>query len=303
MGAPFVVDADRLTLLSAIDSSSRQSVMISYPIHQSPSPSEHPILISADESCHQPTLSRALVPSQAGLSSDTRGSECTDNVSGECRICQEEDDIVNLETPCACSGSLKYAHRKCVQRWCNEKGDTACEICHQPYRSGYTASAQPSNGDDVSVDLSEDWGIPGVPPIEVRDPRILAVAAAQRHFLEAEFDEYDTANSGCAVCCRSIALIVMALLLLRHALWMASSSAEDEDTPVFFTKFLLRGVALILPCYIIACAMDILQRRRHRQEAAAMAAGEVATIFLQHGQAVGTQLPLASASSPTNELP
>lgn len=25
----------------------------------------------------------------------------------ECRICQEEDSINNLETPCACSGSLK----------------------------------------------------------------------------------------------------------------------------------------------------------------------------------------------------
>ena len=26
---------------------------------------------------------------------------------GECRICQEEDSIKNLETPCACSGSLE----------------------------------------------------------------------------------------------------------------------------------------------------------------------------------------------------
>lgn len=25
----------------------------------------------------------------------------------ECRICQEEDSVENLETPCACSGSLK----------------------------------------------------------------------------------------------------------------------------------------------------------------------------------------------------
>lgn len=26
---------------------------------------------------------------------------------GECRICQEEDSVNNLESPCACSGSLK----------------------------------------------------------------------------------------------------------------------------------------------------------------------------------------------------
>uniref|UniRef100_A0A2P2L6I2 Uncharacterized protein MANES_06G092200 n=1 Tax=Rhizophora mucronata TaxID=61149 RepID=A0A2P2L6I2_RHIMU len=49
----------------------------------------------------------------------------------ECRICQEEDSIKNLEIPCACNGSLKFAHRKCVQHWCNEKGDITCEICHQ----------------------------------------------------------------------------------------------------------------------------------------------------------------------------
>lgn len=26
---------------------------------------------------------------------------------------------------------VQYAHRKCVQHWCNEKGDITCEICHQ----------------------------------------------------------------------------------------------------------------------------------------------------------------------------
>lgn len=26
---------------------------------------------------------------------------------------------------------IQFAHRKCVQRWCNEKGDITCEICHK----------------------------------------------------------------------------------------------------------------------------------------------------------------------------
>ncbi|RWV85594.1 hypothetical protein GW17_00052604 [Ensete ventricosum] len=81
----------------------------------------------------------------------TRKRSVRDTVSPgklvECRICQEEDEDCNLEIPCSCCGSLKfiwccsfcvigyrlllvqYAHRKCVQRWCNEKGDTVCEIC------------------------------------------------------------------------------------------------------------------------------------------------------------------------------
>lgn len=29
--------------------------------------------------------------------------------TAECRICQEEDSVKNLEVPCACSGSLKVA--------------------------------------------------------------------------------------------------------------------------------------------------------------------------------------------------
>nr|GLL41649.1 uncharacterized protein LOC104222520 [Ipomoea trifida] len=57
----------------------------------------------------------------------------------ECKICHEEDLESNMETPCSCRGSLKYAHRGCVQRWCNEKGDTVCEICHQWFKPDYTA--------------------------------------------------------------------------------------------------------------------------------------------------------------------
>ena len=32
--------------------------------------------------------------------------------SVECRICQEEDTIQNLEAPCACNGSLKVKKKK-----------------------------------------------------------------------------------------------------------------------------------------------------------------------------------------------
>lgn len=39
------------------------------------------------------------------------GEDCSEDEPliqmAECRICQEEDSINNLETPCACSGSLK----------------------------------------------------------------------------------------------------------------------------------------------------------------------------------------------------
>nr|GLL41647.1 E3 ubiquitin-protein ligase MARCH3-like [Ipomoea trifida] len=58
----------------------------------------------------------------------------------ECRICHGEDLDSNMEVPCSCRGTLKYAHRACLQSWCNEKGNTMCEICNQPFKPDYTAT-------------------------------------------------------------------------------------------------------------------------------------------------------------------
>lgn len=72
----------------------------------------------------EPVTQPAEVPSEPAPSSDAAGpsssappvdddarSEHDENEPliqmAECRICQEEDSVKNLETPCACSGSLK----------------------------------------------------------------------------------------------------------------------------------------------------------------------------------------------------
>lgn len=213
----------------------------------------------------------------------------------ECRICQEEDQIKNLETPCACSGSLKYAHRTCVQRWCNEKGDIICEICHESYKSGYTVPPR-VNPEETTIDISGGWTITGT-PLDLHDPRLLAMAAAQRHLLEAEYDEYAATNASGAAFFRSAALILMALLLLRHALAITNGDDED-DASTIFSLFLLRAAGFLLPCYIMAWAISILQRRRQRQEAAALAATEVAFI-LQTGQGRGLHFTIAPESPTT----
>ena len=214
----------------------------------------------------------------------------------ECRICQEEDSIKNLEIPCACSGSLKFAHRKCVQRWCNEKGDVTCEICHQPYQPGYTAPPPPQS-EDATIDISEGWTISGT-PLDLNDPRLLAMAAAERHFLEAEYEEYADTNASGAAFCRSAALILMALLLLRHALNITNADGDD-DASNFFSLFLLRAAGFLLPCYIMAWAISILQRRRQRQEAAAALAATEVAFMLQAGQHRGLQFTIAPGPAVT----
>ncbi|PWA36373.1 zinc finger, RING-CH-type, Zinc finger, RING/FYVE/PHD-type [Artemisia annua] len=192
----------------------------------------------------------------------------------ECRICQEEDSVDALETPCSCNGSLKvinvvinfipldsltvyvykvevlYAHRKCVQHWCNEKGDITCEICHQPYQPGYVAPPPRPCLEETTIDIGGAWQI----------------SEADRQYLEAEYDDYNATNASGAAFCRSAVLILMALLLLRHASSVPDSDGDgDEDASTFLTLFLLRIAGFLLPCYIMVWAISILQRRRQRQ--------------------------------------
>ncbi|TYG92524.1 hypothetical protein ES288_A11G038400v1 [Gossypium darwinii] len=193
----------------------------------------------------------------------------------ECRICQDEDNINNLETPCSCSGSLKFAHRKCVQRWCNEKGDITCEICHQPYQPGYTAPPPPPRPEVATIDISE-WTVTGA-PLGLHDQRILAIAAEHR-ILDHGYDEYAEPDSSGTEFFRAAALTLMALLSLRHALYLTSGE-EDDDLSRFISLLLLRAAGFLLPCYIVAWAISIFKHRRQRQEAAAIAAADVAVMI------------------------
>ncbi|KAL4566521.1 hypothetical protein LXL04_030637 [Taraxacum kok-saghyz] len=218
--------------------------------------------------------------------------------STECRICQDEDSIKNLEVPCACSGSLKasffFAHRKCVQRWCNEKRDIICEICHQPYRSGYTAPTPQS--EDTVIDIS----------VDLNDPRVLAMAASEHH----SYDEYEDNSTSAASFCRSTAIILMGLLLLRHALTIGYGGGGDDDDDndndpsVFFALFILRAAGFLLPCYIMIWAISLLQRHRQSQERETLAVADVA-FMIHSGQHRGLQVTIAPglATSPTPVIP
>lgn len=93
----------------------------------------------------------AGVSGSAGSGSDSAGPSCSaaDDESlvdqgvgsgeeepliqiAECRICQEEDSFNNLETPCACSGSVKVYLCMCVYVFCLccfRFGDNEQSVC------------------------------------------------------------------------------------------------------------------------------------------------------------------------------
>ncbi|KAJ6432302.1 hypothetical protein OIU84_019525 [Salix udensis] len=194
-----------------------------------------------------------------------------DDAGASCSRANEGSDDVAASSMLIGSASSIGAMRK---------GDITCEICHQPYQPGYTAPPRPPHTEDTAIDIGGGWTISGT-----------------QLDLQAEYDDYAASNASGAAFCRSVALILMALLLLRHALTATDSDGED-DVSTFFSLFLLRAAGFLLPCYIMAWAISILQRRRQRQEAAALAATQVAFV-LQSGQQRGLQFTIAPGPAVT----
>ncbi|XP_021845546.1 uncharacterized protein [Spinacia oleracea] len=180
----------------------------------------------------------------------------------ECRICQEEDDDTSLESPCACNGTLKFAHRKCIQKWCNKKGDITCEICNQVFTPNYTLPPKPVP-DVMSVDLSQAWGH----HFGIRDHHLLALAAAERQLLESDYDDYAVANAGNVTYLRSIAIILMFVLLIHQVLMITRDFGLMQGylTLFHFEVSFLQLAGFLLPCYVLARSWYILYTRRRRQ--------------------------------------
>eukprot|EP00257_Ricinus_communis_P027731 XP_025015145.1 uncharacterized protein LOC8269786 isoform X1 [Ricinus communis] len=178
----------------------------------------------------------------------------------ECRICQEEDDVHSMEAPCACNGTLKFAHRKCIQRWCNKKGDITCEICNQVFSPNYSVPPARSSPDVMAIEIRQAWG----QHIDLRDSHLLALAAAERQLLQAEYEEYAVANTSTIACLRSVALILLVLLLLSQALLATRDAGMVQESSLYNLQVSLRFAGLLLPCYVMARSWYILQSRRRQ---------------------------------------
>ncbi|KAI7982280.1 putative E3 ubiquitin ligase SUD1 [Camellia lanceoleosa] len=154
-----------------------------------------------------------------------------------CRICHEEEfeSCKSLEAPCACSGTVKFAHRDCIQRWCNEKGNTTCEICLQKFEAGYTAP----------------------PP---KKTQLVDTVVTIRGSLE----ECSEAAVRSTTCCRSIALIFTVLLLARHLLAVLTGGTEDYPFTLV-TLLIIRASGIVLPMYIFIWIITAIQNNIKRQ--------------------------------------
>lgn len=187
---------------------------------------------------------------------------CSKMVIRECRICQEEDGEHELESPCACNGTLKFAHRKCIQKWCNKKGDITCEICNQVYSPNYALPPARTNPDVMTIDIRHAWG----PQIDLRDTHFLAFAS-EHQFLDQDYEEFGVSNNTSIAYLRFMALILMLILLVRQALLITRDlGMVPESSKIFnFQVSVLQLAGFLLPCYVVSRSWLMILRHRRRQ--------------------------------------
>ncbi|XP_010429147.1 PREDICTED: uncharacterized protein LOC104713668 [Camelina sativa] len=167
-----------------------------------------------------------------------------------CRICHEEEEESFFEVPCACSGSVKFAHRSCIQRWCDEKGNTTCEICLQVYRDGYTAVSKQSKlieeeEEEVTIRVNG----------RRRRRRLVSIA-------ESDLSQCGSVADRGASFCRSLTFTLSVLLLMKHTFDVIYGTEEYPFT--VFTVLTLKAIGILLPMFIIIRTIAAIQKALRR---------------------------------------
>ncbi|CAL5396429.1 unnamed protein product [Camellia sinensis] len=161
----------------------------------------------------------------------------------ECRICQDEDEDSNMETPCSCCGSLKIMFIADAYKDGVTRKVTACvRYVTRPFKPGYTApppmfqlGSIPMNFNIVcglNVFIKGNWEISRKDP---NNPCFIAMVTTEPNFVDPDYDEYAAFESRSLFCCHSIAAIFMVLLILRHTLPILVNGAQDYSFPLFLT--------------------------------------------------------------------
>ncbi|KAI7728746.1 hypothetical protein M8C21_028675 [Ambrosia artemisiifolia] len=180
----------------------------------------------------------------------------------QCRICHDEDQDLSMEIPCGCRGSLKYAHRKCVQRWCNEKGNTTCEICLQPFKPGYTSPPQLFHYGGVPMNFRGSWEISRR---DIYNLRLSSMVDTNHDSLESDNEEYSAPSSTSLFCCRIVTIFFITLLVLRHTLPIIIKVTGAYSSTVLMLHFLM-VIGILLPIYIMARAFTAAQHLHRLQQ-------------------------------------
>ncbi|KAI3829552.1 hypothetical protein L1987_03678 [Smallanthus sonchifolius] len=166
-----------------------------------------------------------------------------------CRICHEAEfeSSKTMESPCSCSGTVKFAHRDCIQRWCDEKGNTTCEICLQEFEPGYSSPLK----------LVQNQGLVRVEVPEIEGNSV--IVAQQERTVDPEYPQSSSSADTSASICRFLCIAVTLLLLVRHLFVLSIEGTRDYPFTLL-TLLVMRASGIIVPMYIIMHTVDSIHK-------------------------------------------
>ncbi|CAD6335979.1 unnamed protein product [Miscanthus lutarioriparius] len=186
------------------------------------------------ESSLQSAIDEAsVVPSTTSTACDVsvQDGRPASGVLVECRICQEDDDEACMEAACSCKGSLKQ------------------------FVPNYTASSKLFQRGRNTIFFSAPGYIQARPMLN-----------ADHSATSTNYGYDQTPAPTGVLCCRIIAITLMALLVFRDSLSVFLGD-QDAYTVAMVTLLMLRTAAIVIPVYIILVAVtELLHRCRQRQE-------------------------------------
>ncbi|AQK90006.1 RING/FYVE/PHD zinc finger superfamily protein [Zea mays] len=156
----------------------------------------------------------------------------------ECRICQEEDWDTCMEAPCACCGSLKQ------------------------FRPGYTSPQQLFHYGSIPMNFRGNWEIARQ---DLNDSQIITMMPTERDFMDNYDDYFPIRTRSSTLCCRTIAIIFMSLLVLRHTLPLVIGD-NGEYSLALFSLLVLRTAGILFPILVMVRALASFHHRRRQQE-------------------------------------
>lgn len=202
--------------------------------------------------------------------------------TGVCRICHEEEllrdgDSAALLAPCACAGSMRYAHRECVQRWIDEKRDGTCEVCGAKFEGPFTVPWRRDEPVRVAVPPASAAAGASAPGIGRDDAHVgeLGVSGGWswwrvamlsligllivRNMLVSSFLDGGAAHGQAAA---DTAAAAAAAQPPPATGGVDGVPAETESPMLLVAVFLLRVMGFVLPLYLLARAWSIMRARQ-----------------------------------------
>ncbi|KAG1338790.1 hypothetical protein COCNU_04G010960 [Cocos nucifera] len=178
-----------------------------------------------------------------------------------CRICHEEEEesSTSMESPCACSGTLKFAHRECIQKWCDEKGSTICEICLQTFEPGYSVPPKKALV-EVPVTIRGSLEVPRL-NYDPENPALINTDDG----VNLDYPECSPASQRHASWCRFVALVFTIMLLIKHLIAVLAVGS-DHYAFTLLTVFVLRASGILLPCYFVMRMISAIQHGQRQYQ-------------------------------------